>query len=87
MSSDYYSSLQNVEKSRYKEKVEEISKQSFSNGVDPYQIKDGWVDDISLWPPVEYGNVHNYLIKTPGPYSMEELEAYKSLEAYNYYIK
>ena len=36
---------------------------------------------------VEYGNVHNYLIKTPGPYSMEELEAYKSLEAYYYYIK
>ena len=31
----------------------------------------------------EYGNVHNYLIKTPGPYSMEELEAYRSLEAYN----
>ena len=51
MSSDYYSSLQNVEKSRYKEKVAEISMQSFSNGVDPYQIKDGWVDDISLWPP------------------------------------
>ena len=45
------------------EKVEEISEQSFSSGVDPYQIKDGWVDDISLWPPVEYGNVHNYLIK------------------------
>ena len=41
MSSDYYSSLQNAE----------ISMQSFSNGVDPYQIKDGWVDDISLWPP------------------------------------
>ena len=69
------------------EKVEEISEQSFSSGVDPYQIKDGCVDDISLWPPVEYGNVHNYLIKTPGPYSIEELEAYKSLEAYNYYIK
>lgn len=83
----YYSSLPNPEKKRYEKKVELISKEKYSNSVDPYEISDDWIDDISLWPPVEYGDIHNYLIETPGPYTREKLRAYKSLDAYNYYIK
>lgn len=79
MSTEYYLSLKDVERNRYKEK---ISKQEFSNEVDPYEISHGWVDDISLWPSVEYGNIYNYLIKT-----IFNGRIRRSLEAYNYYIK
>ena len=76
----YYSSLPNPKKKRYEKKVELISKKKYSNSVDPYEISDDWIDDISLWPPVLYTT-------TPGPYTREKLRAYKSLNAYNYYIK
>ena len=57
----YYSSLPNPEKKRYEKKVELISKKKYSNSVDPYnEISVDWIDDISLWPPVEYGDIHNY---------------------------
>lgn len=56
----YYSSLPNPEKKRYEIKVELISKKKYSNSVDPYEISDDWIHNISLWPPVEYRDIHNY---------------------------
>jgi hypothetical protein len=51
------------------------------------EVVDGWIDDdVALWPPVEFGCIYSYLIDTPGQFSKEKLKAYKSLEAYNYYI-
>ena len=79
----YYSSLPAAEKKRYKEKVEGFTKTKF---VDPYEIVDGWKDDISLWPPTDFPTLHSYLIDTSGQYTLEKLKAFKSLEAYNYYI-
>ena len=60
VNNSYYSSLPNPEKKRYEKKVELISKKKYSNSVDPYEISVDWIDDISLWPPVEYGDIHNY---------------------------
>ena len=33
-----------------------------------------------------YGNLYSYLIETKGPYTKEKLNAFKSLDAYNYFI-
>ena len=87
MTHNYYSTLPVAEKKRYKEKVEAITKNKFLNSLDPYEIVDGWIDDIALWPPVEFGCIYSYLIDTPGQFTKEKLKAYKSLEAYNYYIR
>lgn len=78
--------LPEAEKKRYKKKIEMFTGRSFEETMDPYKI-DGWVDDISLWPPVEYGCIWSYLIDSPGEYTKESLKAYKSLKAYNYYYR
>ena len=53
--------------------------------VDIFQISDGqW---RASWPPLEFGQIYTYLIDTPGPFTRERLKAYRSLDAFNYYIR
>ena len=82
----YFSTLKPSEKQRYIKKVEKFSKEKFSNNVDPYECS-GWVDNLTLWPPIEFGSIYSYLIHSPGEYTKESLKAYKSLAAYNYYYR
>ena len=46
-----------------------------------------WLDDVSRWPPIEFPHVYTFLIDTPGEFTREKLKAFKSLQAYNYYIR
>ena len=78
-----------AEKARYQLKLE-VLYHSKDPGVtvDPYQIgSEEWKDDVTLWPPVEFGQIYTYLVETPGPFTREMMRAYKSLEAFNYYIR
>ncbi|XP_033747958.1 uncharacterized protein LOC117332976 [Pecten maximus] len=50
----------------------------------PYRLSSGWVNDISTWPDLTYGDIYNYLIDSPGVYTKESMKAYKSLDAYRY---
>lgn len=52
---------------------------------DPYLLKNGWKDDPSMWPGLEYPDIWTYLIESPGIYTKETLKAYKSLDAYRYF--
>ena len=55
--------------------------------ADPYALSENeWCDDITKWPSVEYGDIYNYLIESKGSYTRQSLKAYKSLEAYNYFV-
>ena len=65
--------LPNPERKRYEAKIEIISKEKNSSSMDSYEITNGWVDNISLWPTIEYGDIYNYLIDLPGPYTREKL--------------
>ena len=72
---------------RYKRKLE-ILCQYAEAVIDPYQLpEEKWIDDVSLWPQVEFGQIYSYLINTPGQFTKEKLKAYKSLDAFNYYIR
>ena len=52
----------------------------------PYKpSSEAWIDDVTLWAPVEFPDIV-YLLQTPGKYTREKLKAYKSLEAYNYFV-
>ena len=56
--------------------------------LDTYEISDErWKDDVRLWPPVEFGEIYTYLVDTPGQFTREKMRAYKSLDAFNYYIR
>ena len=52
---------------------------------DPF-LSDKFIDDLTLWPPVEYGNIFCYLIERLGVYTQEQLLQWKSIDTYNYFI-
>ena len=45
-----------------------------------------WSDDITLLPNISWKDVTTYLIDTPSKFTNESLKAYKSLEAYDYFV-
>lgn len=52
--------------------------------VCPYQLPgDAWVDDPTKWPSLEWPEVYDYLINTPGVFTREAMKNRKSLEAHN----
>lgn len=51
---------------------------------DPFTLEE-WENAVNKWPNVEYPDIFNYLINTPGTFTQDTLKAYKSLEAYNLY--
>ena len=85
----YVKTLPDAEKRRYRAKLEVLYNTSDPNVlIDPYEIEeDEWIDDVTLWPPVDFGDIYTYLVDTPGEFTRERLKAYKSLDAFNYYIR
>ena len=58
---------------------------SSCNIPDPYGL-DNWSGDVSLLPYITWLDITSYLVKTPSVFSKESLRAYKSLEAYDYFV-
>ena len=83
--SEYYKSLDSTAKGRYLDKLQLVG---LDESGDPYAARNAekFVDDMSLWPPVEYGHIFCYFVDRPGVYTKEQLLQWKSLEAYNYFI-
>ena len=84
MESDYYKELSQADKTVY---LSKLTLQNEKRLPDPFTIKDNnWSDDISMLPDMTYIDLFQYLVNTPSPFTMENLKAYKSLEAYNFYL-
>jgi hypothetical protein len=82
--SKYALSLDPLDLARYKEKLT-VTVDSIDVVLpDPYSLSTDWFIDPKSLPPTKYTAIYDYLIKTPGPFTGEAFEAYKSLEAYNY---
>ena len=83
--SDYALGLDTVSRERYDRKLELFDGRF--KVPDPYVLKDNeWSLDMTKWPPIEYADLFNYFINTPGIYTKEALKAYKSLDGYDYFI-
>lgn len=65
-------------------------KLTLKNGTllsDPYGLQNNeWSDDVKKLPDVTYFDIVNYLIDTPSEFTKDKLKAYKSLEAYNFFV-
>lgn len=80
--SDYFNSLDYEAQKRYIAKLTVCEEDL----PDLYGIPDGMrLDDTTKWPSLEFGDLYMYLIESKGSYMKENLRAYKSLEAYNYF--
>ena len=77
----YKDTLPQSEKNQYRKKLSVLYGKSGQNEVAVTDPASKWIDDISLWPPVAYGDIYEYLVNTPGPFTREVLKAYKSLDA------
>ena len=55
------------------------------NLPDPKDL-DNWNNDVALVPSVTWLDVTSYLVDTPSIFSKTSLRAYKSLEAYDYFV-
>ena len=82
--SEYCDSLSTEAKARYEEK---LNLAGLSLEEDPYdeRNKNNYKDDMTAWPPLEYGHIFMYFIRRPGLYTQEQLLSWKQLEAYNHF--
>ncbi len=79
--SGYVNTLEPNVKARYVEKI------SLCDGVDPYTMKNpGFSTDYKDLPNVEFPDISNYLVVQTSFYSKQQMKAYKSLEAYNFFV-
>ena len=80
--SPYFYVLEEAENLRYTQKLNKLG------GIDDPFVQEPNVagKDWECWPSVEYPDIYNYLIQTPGLYTGESSKAYKSLDAYNFYV-
>ncbi|XP_071800280.1 uncharacterized protein [Asterias amurensis] len=88
LTSAYVNQLDVLTKRRYNYKLTV----NFPKGTiilpDPFGGGLKYVNNPKLWPTCfEYGDLYQYLINSPGPYTQENLKAYKSLESYSYFLK
>ena len=82
-SSEYFNWLGKEDKIKYKEKL------TLSDGTtitDPYGLSNNWQNNVSLLPDISWADIYNYLINTPSAYTHENLKAYKSLEAFSFFV-
>lgn len=55
--------------------------------MDPYLLwQSGGSLDWYQWPDVEDADIYNFIIESPSLYTGESLKAYKSLDAYNFFV-
>ena len=77
----YRDGLNTITRARYFEKIKEI------DDIDPYELdKNEWSSNMTKWPEVTYPDIVNYLVYNQSAYTLAELKAYKSLDAYNYFV-
>ena len=73
----YVSTLPEVERGRYIKKLQVVyGSEDPKVLVDTYKVPDDkCVDDVSLWPPVEFGEIYTYLTDTPEQFTREKMKA------------
>ncbi len=80
--SDYCIALETKDKQHYLSKLTLSSGEKLPN---PLALSD-WSDDIKNLPNITWRDATEYLIDSPSVFTEESMKAYKSLEAYDYFV-
>ena len=79
--SNYIDTSDSLSRQRYESKLELVGRE------DPYKISDSELNlDTAHFLDVTYPDIVNYLVFQTSAYSLEELKAYTSLEAYKWIV-
>ena len=81
--SQYFKDLEKSDQLRY---VKKLTLNNDEVLPDPYAITVGWEDDVLRLPDIAYPDIFNYLIESSSDYTKDKMKAYKSLEAYNFFV-
>ena len=80
--SELYQQLDSLGKMRYKEKLKMLHL-----SIDLYLVdRNAWSTERSLFPHIDFPDIFVYLISSPSLYTKEALKAYKSTEAWSYFV-
>ena len=79
----YFNELKKEGKAKYKRKLTLTNVQFLP---DPYSIVESQKGDVKLMPHVSWGDMYNYLVNSPTEYTHDNLKAYKSLEAFKFFL-
>ena len=85
-SSKYFIELQKEDQLKHKRKLTLTNVQLLP---DPYGIAENWKNDEKVMSDVSWGDMYdmyNYLVNSPSEYTHDNLKAYKSLEAFNFFV-
>ena len=78
--SEYYVGVTGSAKGRYREKV-------FTCGFDPYVLKKSECsEDLADYQSVEYPVIVNYLVLQTSWITGQQMKAYKSMDAHNFFV-
>ena len=87
--SEYFKSLDSITKERYTKKIGLLSLQEEDEPEEdePYSERNTlrFINDLTSWPPIEYGHIFCYFVQRPGVYTQKELMQWKSVQAYNFF--
>lgn len=68
------------------DKVRYLDKVLACGNIDPYELFGSDLSsDSKLWPPISHIDIVNYLVLTTNSVSKDQMKAYKSLEAHNFF--
>ena len=82
MSYEYFNTLNDESRTRYLKRLEFAKLKEYS-----YRFPaDTWKDNPTLWPELEYPEIYDCLINTPGVYTKKVMESRKSFEAHNQFV-
>lgn len=83
----YYSFLIAEDKERYDKKLRICLSDVSVTVIDPYCLESiMWDFDPVKWPKIEMSHIIGYFIQRPGLYSVNDLQNYRSLEAFDFVL-
>ena len=65
----------------YKDKISVL-------GFDPYTVDKQFfsIKSVSAWPNISFPDLFNYFVLSTSTFTQEQIKAYKSLQAYSYFV-